>query len=591
MDQGTQYLGLLKNQIDITRVPFSDRGSRLLVYQHADKAGLYIKLAERLIRVEPGIESYLRRPPFIEDLCFVDEQGSALEFTTTTSPELIQFQTSVGNFCVAFRDQDTLVFGLPAHIIAGIRLCVRPTHWYATELGGVLKHVRNLNYSSTGEIVINQTKTDARGIMIEFIVKSAEDSSISLNISDTDGLPDSNLPFSAVLDAARERWENWFRSVPDVIEPYREKYAYAWWVMANNLISPSGCIQYEAMMPTKAFYVGVWLWDSALHAIAFRHIDPELAQNQIRAMLAHQLPDGMLPDAIFDEGIISEIDHPFQGRVTKPPIMAWAAWKIHKTHPDIQFLTEIYDPLVKCNDWWFNSNDDDKDGVVQYTHPYSSGLDDSPLWDYGMPVESPDINTYLIIEAGTMAKIADELDKPEESNYWRTKAEKLTRLMIDHLWDEKSGLFQATHEEKPIPVITPFNLYPLWTGQLPSGITKRLLAHLLDPASFWGRFGLPTVAFSDPAYNPQKMWRGPAWANINYFFVETLQRIGEYHLAAELRDRTLSLIAGQPGIWEYYNSQTGEPPASAAPAFGWSAAVFIDLALQASSEFQSRITA
>jgi len=32
------------------------------------------------------------------------------------------------------------------------------------------------------------------------------------------------------------------------------------------------------MMPTKAFYVGAWLWDSALHGIAFRHVDIKLAQ-------------------------------------------------------------------------------------------------------------------------------------------------------------------------------------------------------------------------------------------------------------------------------------------------------------------------
>ncbi len=54
-------------------------------------------------------------------------------------------------------------------------------------------------------------------------------------------------------------------------------------------------------------------------------------------------------------------------------------------------------------------NDDDVDGLVQYNHPYSSGLDDSPLWDYGMPVESPDINTYLCVQMGSLAVIAEEL--------------------------------------------------------------------------------------------------------------------------------------------------------------------------------------
>src|SRR5574341_533666 len=338
------------------------------------------------------------------------------------------------------------------------------------------------------------------------------------------------------------------------------------------------------MMPTKAFYVGIWLWDSAIHALALRHVEPELARNQLRMMLTHQLPDGMLPDAIFDEGVVTEIDHPVHAKVTKPPLFAWAALKLHGTDPDIGFLKEIYDPLVKCNDWWLNANDEDEDGLVQYTHPYSSGLDDSPLWDYGMPVESPDINTYLNIQMNSLARIADILRRRDEADVWRRRAEILTKRMIEDFWDEEAGLFRALHDDRPIPVITPFNLYPVWTGQLPDNITKRLLIHLKDPAEFWGDFTLPTVARKDPAYDPGKMWRGPVWANINYFFVEALQRIGEKDLARELRDKTLNLIMSQPGIYEYYNSETGEPPATAAPMFGWTAAVFIEFALQATAE-------
>jgi hypothetical protein len=80
------------------------------------------------------------------------------------------------------------------------------------------------------------------------------------------------------------------------------------------------------------------------------------------------------------------------------------------------------------------------------------------------------------------------------------------------------------------------------------------------------------------------MWRGPVWANINYFMIEALRQVGEFDLAHGLRDKTLDLIMRQPSIFEYYSSQTGQPPATAADTFGWTAAVFIDLAIQASHE-------
>jgi putative isomerase len=292
----------------------------------------------------------------------------------------------------------------------------------------------------------------------------------------------------------------------------------------------------------------------------------------------------MLPDAVYDEGVISEIEHPFRAEVTKPPILAWAALKLHETDPDLGFLEEIYVPLVRWNAWWFSMNDDDADGLAQYNHPYSSGLDDSPLWDYGMPVESPDLNTYLCVQMGSLAMMAEALGMDSEGAMWRRRAEAIVRRMIQDFWDEEAGLFRALHEEQPVPVVTPFNLYPLWTGQLPDDIRNRLIAHLTNPDEFWGEIVLPTVARNDPHYDPDTMWRGPVWANINYFFIEALHQVGEYDLAHALLEKTLHLMMSQPGIYEYYNSETGQPPATAAAAFGWTAAAFIDLAIHASRE-------
>lgn len=509
----------------------------------------------------------------------MDEQGNPLEFRTSTSPEMLTLHTRCGDFRLVFQDNTTLAFNLPNKTITGICFRVRPTHWNKTDSGGALKHIRNAAYSvNNGRVITNHIQADKDGHIVEFIVHAEEDCSITFHVGDDDAPPE--IPFSVARKNAQARWDEWFNHVPNVNEEHREKYAYAWWVMANNLVSPSGYVKYEAMMPTKAFYVGAWLWDSALHAVAFRQIDVELARDQIRVMLANQLPDGMLPDAIFDEGLVSEISHPIHAKVTKPPIMAWAALKIHETDPNVDFLKEIYEPLKRENAWWFKYNDDDRDSIVQYTHPYSSGLDNSPLWDHGLPVESPDINTYLVIQMNSLAKIAAIIGKDDEAKEWKRKADELTERMVEHLWDEEKGIFNALHNEKPIPVLTPFNLYPMWTGQLPKEINTRLLAHLQDPSKFWGKFALPTVAYNDPVYSADKMWRGPIWANINYFFIEALNTIGEGQLARELRKKTLHIIASQPGMREYYNSQSGEPPKSAAPIFGWSAAVFIELAIQ-----------
>jgi putative isomerase len=243
--------------------------------------------------------------------------------------------------------------------------------------------------------------------------------------------------------------------------------------------------------------------------------------------------------------------------------------------------------LVRWNAWWFSMNDDDVDGLAQYNHPYSSGLDNNPLWDFGMPVESPDLNTYLCVQMGSLAIIAEKLGMDAEGAMWRRRAKAIVERMIQCFWDEEAGVFRALFEEKPLPVITPFNLYPLWTGQLPDNIRNRLLDHLLNPQMFWGDYMIPSVARNDPHYDPESMWRGPVWVNINYFFIEALRQVGENDLALELTHKTLDLIASHPSMYEYYNSMTGEPAPLAADAFGWTAAVFIDLAISISHEKNS----
>jgi len=577
------YLDILKNQIDITHVPFSDRGSRLLVYQTPGMSSLYVLLAERLIDIDPDFEAYINRPPYISDLCFVDHQGSPLAFDVTTYPHLLIFSTSCGDFKVVFQDERNLAIELPQQTVSGIKFHVSSLYWEPELYGGNSKSIRGLVYRSNGEIARDKITPVEGGHVVEFIVRNDGNHTISLAIGESSS-PQEVVPFSIAYESAKARWDEWFNRIPPVSEEYERTYAYAWWIMGNNLISPAGKIAYEAMVPSKKRYVGIWLWDCAMHALAYRHVDPELARDQIRAMIACQLPNGMIPDAIFDEGVVTEIDHPIRGKVTKPPILAWAALKIHKMAPDNSFLEEIYDPLLRWNDWWFSMNDDDVDGLVQYNHPYSSGLDNNPLWDYGMPVESPDINTYLCIQMKSLAEMADILGMETEGAAWRKRAAGIVERMMDKFWDEDAGVFQALYDGQPIPVLTPFNLIPLWTGELSHSVMARLVSHLTNPDEFWGEYPLPTVARNDPHYNPEAMWRGPVWANVNYFFIEALNQIGDGKLADELRDKTLKLIKTHRSIYEYYNAETGEPPESAVGAFGWSAAVFIDLAIQASRE-------
>jgi putative isomerase len=583
----SSYINLLKNRINLRQIPFSDRGSRLLIFQ--SEQHLTVRLAERWFKREGQLSAYRRRPPLIDQWVFIDDQGNPLKPKLTTYPDRIYFETSIGTFTLAFLDIETLLLTLPA-AACGIKFNANLDKIQTDRRGGVLRLTgdirRNVAYTTNARIVSHVTTavgTENQAVHMHLDASEGRKALI-LNITPRLGF-NRYIPEPAkVLHSAAKRWHDWFAGAPQVDDEYRRQYYYAWWIMRAGLISTRFYTTREAMTPSMIHYVGVWQWDAYFHALAYRHVEKHLAHDQIRIVLDHQREDGMIPDAVHDEGTVTRLDFPVVADVTKPPLLAWAAYKLYEQDGDREFLDEIYEPIVRCNNWWFEKNDIDGNGLCEYQHPFSSGLDDSPLWDEGMPVESPDLNTYLYLQQEALAKIADVIGNEHDAKMWRERADAMARRLIDLAWDKESGFFWARRNGSTVNVRTPFNLFPLITGQMPPEICERLVAHLTDERQFWSRYPVPTVAMDDPKYDPVEMWRGPTWVNVNYLLIEGLQRSGYPELARELRWRTLDLICCRNDIYEYYHPVSGENPPKAASMFGWSSAVFIDLAIQAARE-------
>ena len=584
------YLQQLRGRITLREIPFSERGSRLLVFRH-DRY-LRIRLAERWVKWEKEVGFYRTRPPLIDDFGLSDENGHPLDWELTAYPHALCIETRLGHGALGFIDEETLYLKLPPARI-GVTFSIHSPPGRTDRRGGEFKgdsaHERahrNVAYTTNAPILSNSIQELAPGHQrVTLQIDAGADAGFVLNITPRLGLNRSVPRGEQVFGEAEQRWHRWFANAPHVDERYARQYYYAWWILRAGLLSSRFYLTHEAMLPSMIHYVGVWAWDAFFHALAYRHVEQKLAENQLRILLDHQLEDGMIPDAVHDEGVVVRWKLPHaagEAEVTKPPLVAWTALKLFETSGHRDFLDEIYEPVSRWNRWWFERNDDDHDGIVQYNHPFSSGLDDNPLWDEGVPVESPDINTYLVMQMDALAQIAEILGLVQDAADWRARAHALTQKIIAHFWDERAGVFWATREHEPIRVLTPFNLYPLMTGRLPRTMTERLVARLVSPKDFWTDYPIPSVARSDPKYDPNTMWRGPTWVNINYLFIEGLRRCGYADLARELRDKTLDLLMRQNDIYEYYNPETGIAPKSAASVFGWSSAVFVDLAIKAS---------
>lgn len=568
----------LHNRIDLFNVPFTERGSRILVGRKEDR--LTIRLTERREKYGGSLRAFRNYPPIIQNMALLNPDSSLLLLETDSYPHVMHMTTKVGTFQWVFQDPETLLVRLPAGSY-GLEFEAEARAAQTDRRGGVLRGIRNIAYTTNAQIVSNKIEpTAAEGrFQVRFMLDSQDGQVLLLNITPRLGFNRAIPDPDRIITESKARWEAWLDAPPPVAEPYQDQYAYAWWVMGQGLLNQRYFFSREGLVPSKLHYIGVWLWDQSFHAVAYRHVNTRLAEDQLRIMLDHQQPDGMLPDAVHDEGVVTAVLQPMPGTVTKPPIIAWSALKVYESSGNLDFLSEIYEPLVRWHKWWIGNNLN-ACGLCEYRHPLSSGLDDSPLWDGGMPVVAPDLNTYLAVQMDCLARMASLLGLNNDARRYQAMADAWIERMIKVLWNEEAGLFDFLRDDQRISALTPFSLLPLWTGKLPAHVNARLVEHVKNSATFWTKYPIPTVAASDPTFDAKQMWRGPTWPNINLLFVEGLDLIGEHDLAGELRRRTLQMMMQHRDIYEYYDPLTAERPPKAAPIFGWSSATFIELALQ-----------
>lgn len=581
---GRAALELLKDRINLSAVPMSERGSRLMLFRTGDHFA--VRLAERWFKLDNQLSSYRRRRPIISEWTLSDETLAVQPMEQETWPHKVRVRTPQGAWTLLFVDTETLLLTLPAGRV-GVSFVTSQDSAALDRRGGVLRREgdirRNIAYTTNARLLRNEVGMLAdNSLRVQMVMETTSGGVLLVNITPRLGF-NRSLPDAATAEeASAERWAAWFAKAPAVLPERLTDYLYAWWVMRAGLISTRYYTTREAMTPSKIHYVGVWQWDAYFHALAYRHVEMGLAKDQLRVVLDHQRADGMIPDAVHDEGIVTHLTFPVDADVTKPPLLAWTAWKLYEQSGDRDFLDEIYDGVLRSNRWWFEQNDQDGNGLCEYAHPFSSGLDDSPLWDDGVPVESPDLNTYLVLQMEALSRMAAVIGEDPEP--WAARADTLTRRMIETLWDEETGCFRARRNGALVDVLTPFSFFPMLTGRLPAPLCERMVALLTDPRHFWSRYPVPTVALDDPHYDPLQMWRGPTWLNVNYLLIEGLNRCGYAEVAKELRHRTLELVAQSDDIYEYYHPETGEVPPKAAPIFGWSAALYIELAIQEANE-------
>ena len=404
----------------------------------------------------------------------------------------------------------------------------------------------------------------------------------------------------ADLDAAIRERRRWLeaRSVPDGLTGGRRRaFVKALSIMKTQVMSAEGRIRRRWTTPDRWPHRAMWLWDSAFHAVGWRHVDVALAREMLEAVMDGQLPDGMVPHMI----------SPMRSSdVTQPPVLAMAAELVDRTAPDAEWLARLYPALCRYVRWDMANRDTDGDGLLEWkveTNPVcrcgESGLDNSPRFDKHDYLNAVDFNAFLARECQALAAIAARLGLKADAAEWTETSRRVCARINERLWDEQTGLYlDRPCGGERLPILAATGFLPLICGAPSAAQAQRLAAHLDDPKTFGVGLPVATVApRTSPDYS-KDMWRGPVWANLNWLIAGGFERCGQPEAARRIRERTLDEIARWydrcGSIFEYYDDESkvappdllrkgrcdpSNPYRQVVHDYGWTATLFVDMAM------------
>lgn len=369
-------------------------------------------------------------------------------------------------------------------------------------------------------------------------------------------------------------------------------------IMKTQVYSPEGRICHRWTTPDRWPHRQMWLWDSAFHAIGWRHIDPELAQDAILAVFDMQAPDGFIPHAMNPAGTSG---------ITQPPVLALSAKLVHDIARDDEWIATVYPRLSACLEWDLRNRDTDGGGLLEWRidgdplcRSGESGMDNSPRFDAATRLDAVDFNSFFSLECQVMAGFAHDLGLADHAAKWTNRHREMNRLIGARLWSDEAGFFvdYDTERRAPSSVLASSGFLPLICGAASKGQAARLAECLADPTMFGTAFPVPSIAAHDARHYAKDMWRGPTWININWMIARGFERYGFDDLAERLRFRTMKEIEDEfersGTLFEFYDDRLEVAPprllrkGKCAPDispyhqvvhdYGWTASLYVDLA-------------
>jgi hypothetical protein len=394
---------------------------------------------------------------------------------------------------------------------------------------------------------------------------------------------------------------------------------------------------YSYIAPALKPYPFQFFWDTCFHVILLARLgEYDHAKRNLRSLFSMQEDNGFVGHMIFWEQVLPrrrtdvmqarpswQALRPHMSALIQPPFGAIALHALHDACGDRVYLGELYARVKRQYEWLARERDLDGDGLLTIISPFESGMDWKPSYDevigytqrrtparlltsslywkgvgvdlsnflrrYDLArirerarflVKDVGVNSVYALALQCMEKLAPIAG--DDPRPYAARRQRVLESLLRLCYDRADAAFYDVREPgaRKLRVRTPTILFPLAIEELEPAIAARLVREHFDGDAcdtFRAAFPLPSVDVREAAFRASEtpfIWRGPAWAYINWFLFHALRKRGFAEQAALLR-RSLGALVEQSGFREYYDPLSGE--GGGAEGFTWSG-LLIDMA-------------
>lgn len=549
--------------LDVSRIPFSRYGSYIgfsdLTQSQPKHSGLYLRNFHGGAKNAFHLDLVLGR--------------RAVPFVESATSSVLHLEAKEGSVDICFEHVDRLRFRGRG---VGLRLTAEPgalatqqrqapTQW---EVNGAGKY---LLWPIKGELQMDVPwNGTSNGHVIATYEPSQGDRIFEGEIDTYKSVwepHDVSGDFDSATRAVKQEYSDWLKRMPEVSQEYGLGAELAAYVNWESVVAPEGHLAHPAMLMSKNWMTSVWSWDQCFNAMALSFKDPKLAWDQYMLPIDNQDVNGAFPDRMNDQSDSWDF--------TKPPIHGWVlSWMLRNgSFNNGEHLTQVYEPLARWTNWYFQFRDQNKDGLPEYRHGNDSGWDNSTAMLSGVPVETPDLDAFLILQMDTLAKVAHTLGKEKDAIAWKSRSDQLLSAMLKKLWKVDHFVGVRSVDGADVESETLLLYLPLILGKrLPADVQKKLLDGLMKKGRFLTENGFATEALTSKYYTPDGYWRGPIWAPATMLLAEGLDSIDRRQVADNIRTRFCNMVQ-KGGMSENFDAITGTGLRD--PAYTWTSSVYL----------------